>query len=331
MMRILPRLLRIVALSALLLSALLNFSSPRVVQAHSDAHSQELNPPQAAQTPIHLTSVTVQIWPEFDRSSALVIVDMTLAPDVKLPAALTVRIPAAAGEPHAVAYTDASSLITVPYQATTGSQWNQLTFTTPMPEARVEYYDPSLKITAQQRDFTFQWLGDYATDSLLFQVQQPIHATEMSFTPSMGSGQPGLYGLTYFSLVNSNQPAGMSFDLQIRYNKPDATLSDTVISQSVQPTEPITQQTPGRATMDVVPWIVGGLGIALILGGGLWYWRSGKAQPFPSSKNAAPNGMQRHRKSPTPSEETGAAYCQQCGKRVQSGDVFCRVCGTKLH
>jgi hypothetical protein len=66
-----------------------------------------------------LAHLEIDIWPEFDRpSSALVILRAEIAPDVTLPASVSLRIPAASGGPAAVA-TAASAearLLTLPYE-----------------------------------------------------------------------------------------------------------------------------------------------------------------------------------------------------------------------
>ena len=51
-----------------------------------------------------LASLNIEIWPEYDRPAALVILRGALAEGVKLPAAVTLRLPAASGGPGAVAY-----------------------------------------------------------------------------------------------------------------------------------------------------------------------------------------------------------------------------------
>jgi hypothetical protein len=81
--------------------------------------------------------------------------------------------------------------------------------------------------------------------------------------------------------------------------------------------------------MPYLPWILGFLGIALIAGGGWWYWRSGL------SKERSPAGAARPRRKPSTSREPAASpegyvYCHECGKRAGPGDRFCRACGARL-
>ena len=57
----------------------------------------------AAQEKISLSQLEIDLWPEFDQPSMLVIYKATLPSGVSLPVDLTFRIPLAAGSPSAVA------------------------------------------------------------------------------------------------------------------------------------------------------------------------------------------------------------------------------------
>ena len=55
------------------------------------------------QEAVSIQTLQIEVWPEYDRPAALVIYHITLASSVKLPAELSVRIPASTGGPSAVA------------------------------------------------------------------------------------------------------------------------------------------------------------------------------------------------------------------------------------
>jgi hypothetical protein len=95
----------------------------------------------------------------------------------------------------------------------------------------------------------------------------------------------------------------------------------------VQPSQPISGGTTGRLNLGgPLPWVLGFLGVALIVGGGFWYWQSGQREPLPRQKKRS-RGQRKEAKA-----DPGAdIYCSQCGKRASSHDRFCRSCGTKLN
>ncbi len=116
---------------------------------------------------------------------------------------------------------------------------------------------------------------------------------------------------------------GQTYTLTIDYRKATDALSTTGLS--VQPAQSLDLSTPGRVTTSgALPWGLAILGIVLlVLGivGGMYMWRSG-------GKMSA-KGNRRHSRIQN-KQENPVTYCQQCGKRTQPGDVFCRTCGIRL-
>lgn len=293
---------------------------------------------QAQQTVV-LDSVQVSLWPEYDRANLLVMYDLTLAPQTSLPANIQLRISRSAGEPYAVAMRGADGgLVNMAYESRIAGDWLWLSFTTPVPEMRIEYYDPSLTRQNERRSFEFLWPGDYLVRAMQIQVQQPLNASQMevqiqqtaanggpSQSLGMGSGRPGEDGLVYYDTLIGEVPAGSTVKVLATYQKPDNLLSFN--AQPVQPSQPLTPQTAGRTTITgLAPWILGSLGVLLIVGGAFWYWQSGQGLSSSLNKHSS-----RRRKIAAPTQnESGKVYCFQCGKRANSGDLFCRVCGAKL-
>jgi len=282
-----------------------------------------------AQTPLTLDSLQVQIWPEYDKPSVLVIYQMTLPATITFPTTVSLQIPTAAGDPNAVAVHQADgSLVNLDNTRQVNGDWATITFTTPGPEIQLEYYDPTLEINENARHFQYIWPGDYAVSQFTIQVQQPVDTTDMVISPSLGSGATGNDGLTYFTQDIGAIPAGQNFSITIDYNKSTDTLSASTIA--VQPSAPIPQSTVADLNISTwLPWILGILGAGLIIGGIIWFWQSGRQRPASQT---------RRRRSRAGSDEPGvnvspaedAVYCSQCGKRASAGDQYCRSCGTQI-
>lgn len=292
-----------------------------------------------AQQIIELDRVQISIWPEYDRPDVLVMYDLTLSSQTSLPASLQVRIPRSVGQPYAVAMRSIDGgLSNMAFDTRIAGDWLVISFTTPTQEVRLEYYDPGLKKQAGRRFFEYQWLGDYHVRSMSLQVQQPNGADEMEIevrqisasgeeqvSLGMGSGRFGGDGLVYYDSLAGEVQAGARLFISLKYLKPDDSLSFK--AQPVQPSEPITPQTAGRTTlMGLVPWILGALGVLLIAGGAFWYWQS--------NQNDDRVLLKRHTAPPKEAAPAAgspeAQYCYRCGKRAAAGDIYCRVCGTKL-
>jgi hypothetical protein len=280
-----------------------------------------------AQESVILESMQVDIWPEYDQPSVLIIYHIKLSPQTSLPASLSLRIPAEVGSPYAVAMQDPAGLYNLDYKMNAAGEWIEISFTTPVPDVRIEYYDPNLVITGDERSYVYRWPGDYQVQNFSLTVQQPPTATDMMFKPALGEGSPGEDGLTYYNYLVGPVDAGTTFDLSVSYNKPDDQLTSASQFQPAQPQEPVNVTTDGRIAFNqVLPWGLAGLSLLLILTGSIWYWRAGRtSQPA--------NGRPRHARkaaSSSDGEESGAIFCHQCGKKAGAGDLFCRACGTKL-
>lgn len=281
-----------------------------------------------SQAEIRFSKVEVDLWPEFDRPSMLVIYKMTISPQIALPVAIRLRIPAVAGAPNAVAARQpGGALFNVPYDQELRGDWNVLSFNAATPEFQIEYYDPSLTNKDGQRHFEYFWPGDYASDNSTIQVQEPIGAKDLSISPSMGSGMPAGDGMVYYTQDLGALELGQTFSILIDYRKDDDSLSAANVP--VVPSGPLDDRSSGWQSMKtVLPYFLALIGLALIIGGGLWYWRSGKRvgtseQPVPRRRKA----------SGTYADEVNASnhiYCHECGTRASPGDRFCRACGVKL-
>lgn len=282
-----------------------------------------------AQDVTTLSELEVDLWPEFDQPSMLVIYRITLPPEGSFPLDVELRIPTAAGAPNAVAARQANgTLLNLEYDVSPGSEWSQISFTATTPEVQIEYYDPRLEKDGDNRHFEYRWPGDYAVDNFSIQVQQPSGASNMRISPSFGAGETRSDGLVYYTSEIGSVSLGQALGIAIDYQKESDELSAP--SVPVEPSGPLGDSTDGYLTrLPALPWFVGGMGLLLIAGGAFWYWRSGK-EPFRSATKPTP----RRRKSASQGEVVGAEdqhiYCHQCGKRALPGDRYCRVCGTLL-
>lgn len=287
--------------------------------------------PVAAQVqiPISLDKVEIDLWPEYDNPGVLVIFRLTLSPLTVLPTDISIRIPTAVGKPFAVAGRQADgSLFNIPYTPQVSGAWTSINFTPDVSELQIEYYDPSLQIEGQHRQFTFLWPGDYTVGDLSMQIQQPFDASAMVISPSFGAGIIGGDGLTYYNRDVGKLNAGQTFEIALDYDKASNTF--TAQTMSVQPSGDIPEDESGsfQVSQSTLLILAGLLGAALIVGGVVWYLRSGQQTRVSAS---------RHRHAPAAARQSqpsqaaeGDIYCHKCGKRAQSGDRFCRSCGTEL-
>jgi hypothetical protein len=121
-----------------------------------------------------------------------------------------------------------------------------------------------------------------------------------------------------YHLQKDDLGAGEAFRFTIDYQRQN---DDLNISNN--PPQAVTTpgpDTPGHVSMnDVLPWILGGIGVLLLVAGifGIFMWQRAGLGSTKSKRSARFHNEE-------------SIYCHQCGKRAQPGDVFCRTCGTRL-
>jgi hypothetical protein len=269
-----------------------------------------------------IDQLEIALWPEYDRKAVLVIYWFWLAPDSSLPANVSLPIPANVGEPHAVAWHDeAGRQFDADYTLQGSGDWVNVLIRMEGRKGQLEFYS-DLEIAGSNRSFSVLWPGDVAVGNLTYEIQQPVGASDLIISPSPQEQSIGQDGLLYLrgSLAGTGQ-----ISIQAQYQKEtDALSAEVPIPALVQPEAP-TERTVASAP--ILPWIVGGVGLAMLAVGGFFYLRLSRRQ------TQAPA---RSRRSRTKSEgsqveiDASPVYCHDCGKRADHSDIYCRQCGTRL-
>ena len=276
--------------------------------------------PASAQDNVTLSTLNVQLWPEYDQPSMLVLVDFELPATTLFPVKLTFHIPADANLVAVASYSKEGNLINAMYEGPAKSGSLQaFTVTLNDPQARFEYYQP-ITFNGHERSYSYLWNGDYAIDAFGIRVLEPADTTALTTTPKLG---PAVVesGLTYHESSAVKLKNGEEFKLALKYTK----TTDTLVSspQGVQPAAPVDENTPGRVSLNKsLPYVIGGLGVVMVAGGLFYYWQTGRAP--------AKRPRRRVHVVKESEEDGGEAYCPQCGTRAKSNDRFCRVCGARI-
>ena len=274
-----------------------------------------------AQTPIKLSRLQVQLWPEYDQPTMLVIYDFQLPDSVKLPVSVSLNFPK---DSHLVAVASLSpdgSLLNTDYIGPASNEaWQTVTIQIQTATTyHVEYYQP-LNKTGQKRDFTFLWPGDYAVDDISVSIRVPPNTSDIVTDPDMKSTKAA-DGSSSLVKDFGKLLSGQQFPLHLIYSRTSDALS--VPGETVQPSKPLGSNTPGRVLLsNYVPYILGALGI-IALGAAAIYFLQLRSPRTPARR-------QTHLSRGARAQAKVDLHCHQCGARAQPGDRFCRVCGTKL-
>ena len=281
-----------------------------------------------AQAPVAIDRLLIEMRPEYDQPAVLVIYWITLAADTDLPASVSVRIPAAVGEPYAVGAGQGESGVPLlaTYDRRVDGEWATITIEADSLSVQVEFY-ADLTIQGDERQFLLTWPGGAALGALDYFIQHPVDSSDMRIIPAPDSQAPGADGLTYSRAELGPQTESATTTIRLSYTKSTPTLTVDVL----QPAAPLeaTGPTEGIVLQDWLPWALGGLGAVLLGAVAVWYWRSSRrAAPRPRSRRPRPASREA---GPAEAEiDASAIYCHHCGAKAGVSDHFCRRCGTRL-
>ncbi len=279
----------------------------------------------------------ISIWPEYDRPETLVIYRISFSSITDFPAKVSIRIPSSAGEPYLVAMKDLDGLLyDLEYTLSSDSSWNRIEFITSSPDLQIEFYDPVSQLTEARHEYSYRFLSDYPIDSLMVEVQKPKYATTMTVEPDLGSGQINPDdGLIYYSANVGNLMQGVIFNIKLNYLKTNDELSASLMT--VHEANPIANKNdPWQTAKEVFQSVTENRSLTntiVLLLAAIFLFIAVSLLTSPIQKKSIRLHFIKRKASNY--ENSGVAdqsqvYCHQCGKRAKPGDLFCRVCGSKL-
>lgn len=277
----------------------------------------------AQSTASAIETLTVDLWPDYDKAAVLVLLTGTLPDDTSLPATVTVPLPETA-DFNVVARIDASDG-TMKDDIDFTQNPGEVTFTTPDLRFRVEFYMP-YTANDSQRSFNFTWLADVLVNDLLVKVQQPTAAASLLTEPASLDVITDSDGFSYHILPSQPVPAGQPYSVRVDYTMTSSQLSAQRSSPSIADAS-TTGFTPADSSPESeLPWpaiAVAAVGVLAIIAA-TWQIATTRATARPRKPRPL-----RATKQPA-SASASAGYCHICGQPLQAGDKFCRECGTAV-
>ena len=276
----------------------------------------------AAQLPDTLASLTVALWPEYDRPEVLVIYQGELKPETPLPAVVSIEMPASVQQMHAVAYLDenTNTLINInldEFRLEATSQGKRLIVTTPARRFHAEYYaDDLLTRKGSTRTIHFVFTATATIENFRFEVQQPFGAVDFVSEPMPVSIEKRGDDLFYAQYPVETLTVGVSRSLRVSYRRTTDRLSFEVMrTASGSASNP-----PGSSAANTgLPpeWGVALAG-AFLMGAGLGYLIRAQIH------KEHPRNV---RRAASPGRGVAANYCYQCGAHLYPEALYCHACG----
>ncbi len=279
-------------------------------------------PTQISQAQTEVTALEklqVDLWPDYDRSAVLVLLTGALPEGTTFPAMVTLPLPEGA-DFNVVARIDASDgNMKDDIEFTTDA--GKVSFTTPDLAFRIEYYLP-YTADGLNRSFNFTWVGGMPVNQLQVSVQQPTAATSLITEPAATSSVTGRDGFTYHTLPAQVVPAGQPYAVRLNYTMSSAQLSVPQAGPLI--TDVQTTGFTSRVAPESGPdWpIIVAAAVAIALAVALITWQIATSRATAKSRKPRPVRVE--------SSTSTVRYCHICGQPLQSGDKFCRECGTAV-
>lgn len=276
---------------------------------------------------LRLSGLEIDVWPEFDRPSVLVILRAELAEDTVLPADVALRIPTSAGQPAALAYapSDTAGLVNLGYEITDVQiDFTTVEFTTPDRFFHMELYE-DVQTDVPERSYSYVWLGDLAVDQLVAQLQEPAGATGISVEPDLDRTVVGPDGLVYREGDLGGLEAGETLSINVQYTKTDSRTSAEILDLQSVDQEPEPSDAGSGSGSGVSTRLLIIVAVAAIVVGAA-------ALTFLLRRSLLPAGVSPPRKTRAERRRkrggSNAQSCSECGNRLRSGDRFCPECGS---
>jgi hypothetical protein len=272
-----------------------------------------------AQNPVSvIDSLDIDIWPDYDRASVLVLLTGTLPGDTQFPVSVTLPLPEVA-QLNAVARIDSKDGNMKDDIFSSTDPPGTLTFITSDLRFRVEYYLP-YTVVKNQRSFDYTWLADITVNNFQLRVQRPTSASTLNTEPATANVVRDGDGFDYYIFPVRAVPAGQPFPLHVDYKMTSSQLSATSLPRqntSIQtPAIPATSSTGSGINWALAATVTGGLIIIVAL-----IWQIVSRRPSPNIRKPIDSRVER---------QSRAKFCRNCGEPIDEGDRFCNGCGSEL-
>jgi hypothetical protein len=267
-----------------------------------------------------IDSLVIELWPDYDKPSVLVLLSGTLPFDTNLPATVTLPLPEYA-QFHVVARIDSKDGVMKDDIHSSPAPPDAMMFITPDLRFRLEFYLP-YTVNDNQRSFDYTWVANLSVNELQLKVQRPFSASSFNTEPGHENIVMEENGLAYYILPAHHVPAGQPSSVRVEYKM----IGTQLTAESLPPSSPV-KQTPESpiesAASSGINWpivaiIVGGLIIGMVV---VWYIVSNRATAHidrPSHSRVKDKGRSRPK------------FCYNCGEPVNRGDKYCSNCSIEL-
>ncbi|MGB8647246.1 MAG: hypothetical protein WCF84_18555, partial [Anaerolineae bacterium] len=254
-------------------------------------------PGALAQGPVddRLANLSVNVWPEYDQPSVLVLYEGEMAAKDKFPRDVSFLVPTGA-QVVATAYVGTSGDLLntdAPKIQDQGDGYTLLTISLPQSKFHIEYYYNPLQ-GSPDKTMTFVYKAAQSADNIDLEVQQPLKAENFVTDPAAIVKSTDPHGFVLHKFSYATLAMGKTLSVKVSYTKSDPNPSTSALPAPNPSTAPSQSgaNAPASSSLsntEVLAGILIALALAVAALGGFYWWSRNRLAPEPEPA-AAPAG-----------------------------------------
>ena len=294
-----------------------------------------------------IQTMSVSLWPEYDRPEVLVMYRIQLSPETQLPAQLTFRLPEYVEQMHAVAEQRGGELANInpaTIQLSQEGGETLLSFPVNSLAIQVEYYDAViLTKEGDARRIDYVFLAPGTIEALVVEVQHPTRSSGMLVEPATVGSYVGSDSMEYSQIDVDSLAAGEAVDVTVTYSRDTDELSVSSLPPSQSSESDVSPATPPPAEVtggiQMLYYIISALG-GIVVGWLFCWWVEGsrraalqeeleRARRGRRQTGVGGKGKRQSQAKTVHGGSPEAAFCHRCGTALRDDGSYCHICGAR--
>ena len=265
-----------------------------------------------------VSSLKIDLWPEYYKPMVLVMIDGWIAESVELP--IEVRLPVMeGGSVHmGCSVTSAGAHIHESFKEGTDEDGNYVTFVLRERQFHLEYYYNSFRDTPF-RKFDYYFKSPFNIAAVQVEIKEPLGSTGFILNPPSKYSMKNRSGITIHSLNFGKVKIGEEINITAEYTKGDLVPSNQRNIKSL----------PTVDTYKLLTILFGSI-LIILSGYAAFRWSSSSSNTDKKHKKKSKRHNNRQHIMSKSTNQNRINFCFQCGNELKSPFHYCGVCGTKI-
>ncbi|MCH7819912.1 MAG: zinc ribbon domain-containing protein [Candidatus Marinimicrobia bacterium] len=277
-----------------------------------------MNQNYASENLTEVSSLKIDLWPEYDKPMVLVMIDGWIAESVELPIEVRLSVMEGGSVHMGCSITPAGGHIHESFKEGTDGDGNYVTFVLRERQFHLEYYYNSFRDTPF-RKFDYYFKSPFNISNVQVEIKEPLGSTGFILNPPSKFPMKNRSGITIHSLNIGEVKIGEEIIISAEYSKNDLIPSNKRVNKF-------------SSTVDTYKFltILFGSILFILLGYAAFRWSSAPSNTDKKHKKKSKKHKNRQPIMSKSTDQNRINFCFQCGNELKSPFHYCGVCGTKI-